>query len=150
MSSPLQVTSVILVIRCQNKFLLVQRSKKDNIFPGFWQNMGGKIEIGETVENAISREMMEEVNLKPESTPIFLHSYSWKKNEKSITKLGLIFLIDLKGEIGNYKVNLCEELEKYGWYALEESKTLKTIGPNSPTGTLGQLNQISKVLYQNI
>lgn len=146
MDNPLQVISVILVIRCQNKFLLVQRSEEDDIFPGFWQNMGGKIEVGETVEKAISREMMEEVGLKLESTPIFLHSYSWKKDDSSPTKLGLIFLIDLKERIENYKINLCNELEQFGWYTLEEAESLKTIGPDSPTGTLGQLNQIAKVV----
>ena len=83
MSNPLQVISVILVIRCQSKFLLVQRSEIDDIFPGFWQNMGGKIEVGETVEKAIAREMMEEVGLELESTPVFLHSYSWKKDDES-------------------------------------------------------------------
>ncbi|MBU1117813.1 NUDIX hydrolase, partial [Patescibacteria group bacterium] len=103
--------------------------------------------IGETVENAIGREMMEEVGLRFESTPIFLHSYSWKKDDDSPTKLGLIFLIDLKGNIKNYNVRLCDELEKHGWYSQEEARELKTIGPDSPTGTLGQLNQISKVLY---
>lgn len=146
MSNPLQVISVILVIRCQGKFLLVQRSENDDIFPGFWQNMGGKIEVGETVEKAIAREMMEEVGLDLESTPVFLHSYSWKKDNDSPTKLGLIFLVALKGNVEDYKVNPCDELEKYGWYSQKEAKTLKTIGHDSPTGTLGQLNQISKVL----
>jgi len=141
MNNPLQVTSVILVIRCQGKFLLVQRSENDEIFPGFWQNMGGKIEIGETVENAIAREMEEEVGLKLESMPIFLHSYSWKKDDDSPTKLGLIFLIDLKGKIKNYQIRLCDELEKYDWYLIEKVKELKTIGPDSPTGTLGQLSK---------
>jgi len=145
MNNPLQVISVVLVIRCQGKFLLVQRSETDDIFPGFWQNMGGKIEIGETVEKAISREMMEEVGLKLESTPIFLHSYSWKKDDDSPTKLGLIFLVDLKDKIENYSVTLCDELEQFGWYSLKEAETLKTIGPDSPTGTLGQLSKIAKV-----
>lgn len=146
MNNSLQVVSVILVIRCQGKFLLVQRSENDDIFPGYWQNMGGKVEIGETVEEAIAREMMEEVGLELELTPIFLHSYSWKKDDSSPTKLGLIFLVDLKNNFEDYQVNLCDELEKYGWYSQKEAKTLKTIGPDSPTGTLGQLNQISKVL----
>lgn len=108
--------------------------------------MGGKVEIGETIENAIYREMEEEVGLKLESTPIFLHSYSWKKDDESPTKLGLIFLVDMKGKISDYKVSSCDELEEYGWYGLEEAENLKTIGPDSSTGTFGQLNQISKVL----
>lgn len=141
MSNPLQIISVILVIRCQGKFLLVQRSKKDDIFPGYWQNMGGKVEIGETIENAICREMDEEVGLRLASTPKFLHSYSWKKDDESPTKLGLIFLVELEGKTEDYKVKLCKELEKCGWYSIDEAKDLKTIGPDSPTGTLGQLNK---------
>ena len=141
MSNPLQVISVILVIRSEGRFLLVQRSEKDDIFPGQWQNMGGKIEIGETVENAIAREMMEEVGLKLESTPIFLHSYSWKKDDDSPTKLGLIFLIDIQKRIEEIEVKLCDELDKFGWYTIDEAKEIKTIGPDSPTGTLGQLKK---------
>jgi mutator protein MutT len=139
MSNPLQVVSVILVIRCESKYLLVQRSEEDDIFPGYWQNMGGKIEIGETVEKAIAREMEEEVGLRLDSTPIFLHSYSWKKDDDSPIKLGLIFLIELRGKIDDQKVKLCDELEKYGWYSIDDAKEIKTIGPDSPTGTLGQL-----------
>jgi 8-oxo-dGTP diphosphatase len=143
--NPLQVISVILAIRCQNKFLMVKRSEKDDIFPGFWQNMGGKIEIGETIEKAISREMMEEVGLKIESVPIFLQSYSWKKDDNSPTKLGVIFLIDFKGNITDYQINLCDELEEFGWYTSEETKILKTIGPDSPTGTLRQLELANRI-----
>lgn len=145
-NNPLQVVSVILVIRCKNKFLLVQRSRADDIFPGFWQNMGGKIETGENVENAIKREMKEEVGLTLDSIPVFLHSYSWRKDNNSSTKLGLIFLIDLKDEISDYPVTLCHELESYGWFSLEEAEKLQTIGPGHPTGTVGQLNQVKKVL----
>ena len=54
----------------------------------------------------------------------------------------LIFLVDLKNKIDDYKINLCDELEKFGWFNLLEVKSLKTIGPDSPTGTMGQLNQI--------
>jgi len=139
MSDPLQVVSVILVIKSEDKFLLVQRSEKDDIFAGYWQNMGGKIEVGETVEMAIGREMMEEVGIKLESTPVFLHSYSWKKDEDSPTKLGLIFLIEMSKKIEDIKIVLCDELENYGWYTAEEAVQMKTIGPGSPTGTLGQL-----------
>ena len=59
----LQIISVIVVLQSKNKFLLVQRHKDDDIFPGVWQNLGGKIESGETVESAIKREVKEEVGL---------------------------------------------------------------------------------------
>ncbi|MFW6173896.1 MAG: NUDIX domain-containing protein, partial [Elusimicrobiota bacterium] len=61
---PLQITSIITVVNCANKFLLVQRVDKDGIFPGKWQNPGGKIELGENVEAAIERELKEETGLE--------------------------------------------------------------------------------------
>lgn len=141
MSDYQQIVSVILAIRCQGRFLLAKRSEDDEIFPGYWQNMGGKVEIGEKVEDAIKRELKEEVGLSLESFPIFLHSYSWKKDDDSPTRLGLIFLIELKNKNKDYKINLSSELSDFGWFTIEEAVELKTIGASHPTGTLGQLKQ---------
>lgn len=71
--------SVITVLRYRDRFLLAQRREDDDIFPGKWQNIGGKIELGETVEGAIKREIEEKIGLKIKDSPVFLHSYSWKK-----------------------------------------------------------------------
>ncbi|RJR29235.1 NUDIX hydrolase [Candidatus Microgenomates bacterium] len=148
---PLQITSVIVVLKCQNKFLLVQRNENDDIFPGKWQNMGGKIELGETVEKAIKREVEEEIGLKVDSHPVFLQSYSWKKDEDSPVRLGLIFLINLEGKQDDYKIQLDEELSNFAWVDLKEAEEMNTedklIGKDSPTGTFGQLSQV-KVLQQ--
>lgn len=143
---PLQITSVIVVLKCLNRFLLVQRSKDDDIFPGKWQNMGGKIELGETVEKAIKREVKEEIGIEVKSRPIFLQSYSWKKDEDSPVRLGLIFLINLEGKPDDHKIKLDKELSDYVWVKLKEAEEMnkddKLIGKDSPTGTFGQLNQI--------
>jgi len=143
---PLQITSVIVVLKCQDKFLLVQRSENDDIFPGKWQNMGGKIELGETVESAIKREVKEEVGLDVNAHPMFLQSYSWKKDDGSPARLGLIFLIKLTGKLENYNIRLDEELSDYTWVNLAEAEKMnaedKLIGKDSPTGTFGQLSKV--------
>jgi 8-oxo-dGTP diphosphatase len=147
---PLQVASVIVVIKCKNKFLLVQRSENDDIFPGKWQNLGGKIELGETVESAIKREVKEEVGLEINTHPLFLQSYSWKKDEESAVRLGLIFLVRLEGKSGEYEIKLDNELSNFGWFDLKQAREMnekdKLIGKDSPTGTLGQLSQV-KLLH---
>lgn len=147
---PLQITSVIVVLKCQDKFLLVQRSENDDIFPGKWQNMGGKIELGETVENAIKREVKEEIGLEVNFHPIFLQSYSWKKDDDSPVRLGLILLINLEGKPNDYVIQLDEELSKYAWVDLKEAEKMnkedKLIGKDSPTGTFGQKSQV-KLLH---
>lgn len=146
---PLQIVSVIVVIRCSKKFLLVQRNKDDDIFPGKWQNLGGKIELGETVEKAVKREAEEEIGLKIDKHPVFLQSYSWKKDNDSPVRLGLIFLIELSGTPEDYRIKLDPELSDSGWFTLAKAKKMNKIdlliGRDSPTGTFGQLSQVVKV-----
>ncbi len=143
---PLQIASVIVVIRCRNKFLLVQRSEDDDIFPGKWQNLGGKIELGETIESAIKREVKEEIGLTVNQKPVFLQSYSWKKDEDSPARLGIIFLLKLSGTIKDYKIKLDEELNNFEWFTFDEAKKMnkggQLIGKDSPTGTFAQLLQV--------
>jgi len=146
---PLQIVSVIIAIKCSGKFLLVQRSENDDIFPGRWQNLGGKIELGETVEEAIKREVQEEIGVVVTKHPIFLQSYSWKKDDDSPVRLGLIFLIELPGKPEKYQIKLESELINYGWFTFEKIERMneedKLIGKSSPTGTFGQLSQVEKL-----
>ena len=143
---PMQIVSVIVVIKCNHKFLLVQRSENDDIFPGKWQNLGGKIELGETVESAIKIEIKEEIGIEIVIKPVFLQSYSWKKDEGSPVRLGLIFLVNLEGRLDDFQIKLDGELSNFGWFTLSEVKTKndndELIGRESPTGTLGQLQSL--------
>lgn len=149
MYQPLQIVSVIVALKCRDKFLLVQRDKNDEIFPGKWQNLGGKIEVGEQVEEAIKREVEEEIGIKVDKHPVFLQSYSWKKDEVSPIRLGLIFLISLGGKTEDYKIKLDLELTNYGWFTYKEIEQMNEkdilIGKNSPTGTFGQLSQVKSL-----
>ena len=130
--------------------MLVQRSENDDIFPGKWQNLGGKIELGETVEEAIKREIKEEIGIEIKKHPLFLQSYSWKKDNESPVRLGLIFLIELERKPEKYQIKLESELANYGWFTLEKIEKMndedKLIGKGSPTGTFGQLSQVKKLL----
>ena len=46
-----------------DKFLLVQRSSDDDIGADSWENVGGNLEDGETPEEAMKREIREEVGI---------------------------------------------------------------------------------------
>lgn len=149
MSTNLQIVSVIAVIR-NNKgnYLFVQRAKNDDIFPLKWQNLGEKIELFETVEEALRREIKEEIGLAlKDINPIFLQSYSWKKDEKGDVRLGLIFLIELDEDI---RVKISKELNDYDWFSFEQIEGLDTIGKDSPTGTLGQIKQAELIKVSDL
>ena len=59
----MKVQVVAAVIKDQNKFLLGKRSLSKKSAPGYWCPISGKIEIGETEQEAVIREVFEEVNL---------------------------------------------------------------------------------------
>ncbi len=49
----------------KGEILLIQRPKNKPM-PGLWEFPGGKLELGETPENALERELQEEVSLVPQ------------------------------------------------------------------------------------
>lgn len=58
----LQVTCA-LIINAQNQILAAQRSQAMNL-PLKWEFPGGKIELGETAEDCLIREIKEELNIE--------------------------------------------------------------------------------------
>lgn len=61
--------------------LLVQKSKDDPFHPGEWEVPGGRMEFGESVEEHILREVMEEVGLQIVAGEPF-DIWTWQMNKK--------------------------------------------------------------------
>jgi len=73
------VKTVLIYLEKDNSYLMLYRNKKDNDYnKEKWIGIGGKIEQGETIEEALCREVKEETNLD-------LISYTYR---------GLIHFID--------------------------------------------------------
>ena len=54
----------IVIDRTTGKILLLQRSSADHEDAESWENPGGKIEVGETLEAALKREVLEEAGIE--------------------------------------------------------------------------------------
>jgi 8-oxo-dGTP diphosphatase len=59
-----RVEAVVAIIRRSDSFLVVKRSDKVDSARGYWSPISGRIEEGETQEEALKREVMEEVGLE--------------------------------------------------------------------------------------
>jgi mutator protein MutT len=55
--------AIAIVVRDDGKILLCQR-KSDDHLGGYWEFPGGKVEDGETLEQALARELLEEVDIE--------------------------------------------------------------------------------------
>ena len=65
------IVAVAGIIMFDNKILLAQRMFDDKTYPGKWEFPGGKIEPGETPEDALKREINEELSLNIHDLKIF-------------------------------------------------------------------------------
>ena len=98
----------------QGKLLLVKRSEKARGEHHYWELPGGRMEFGETPENALQRELMEETGL---SANILCPLQTWCFFREEHTQIvGITFLC--KAETS--AVQLSEEHEAYAWIRFDE------------------------------
>lgn len=95
-------------------FLVIKRSEKSFDDASLWEVPGGTMEIGETIEECLLREIKEEVGL---SVEIKRYLYSWKipRNESHET-VGLTFLCKAYSNV----IKLSHEHTNYAWISPKE------------------------------
>lgn len=102
----------------QNKFLVIKR-KGDEIHPNKWAFPGGIIEEGEEFDQALKREIKEEVGLEVKKIIKKISEYNYLRKDNSETK-GKCFLI----ETNNFNVKINDEIQDFRWVSLEEFEEL--------------------------
>jgi len=106
--------SVCALLICDGSLLIVKRSAEDDFLPNVWEFPGGGVEEGETLQQALTRELKEEVNLDISTTKIQLVGVSEELSEKELIKHEIQFnyevILDSKPSI-----SLSPEHPEYDW-----------------------------------
>lgn len=90
-----------------NEILLVRRSQSGSR-PGDWEIPGGKVELGENLEDAAIREVFEETGIKPVKTSyISSDDYTFEGENR----MGVLFLMQAQGD----RVKLSSEHDQHVW-----------------------------------
>lgn len=109
-------SSNLIILNKKNQFLLTKRSPIE-CEPNKWCMPGGGVELGESFEEALEREIMEEINSKIIEYTYFKSYYVFDKHE--------IRCVYFYGTIDDSNIKLDEESTEYKWYNKEEINDLE-------------------------
>ena len=102
------------------EFLLLKRAENE-IYPGLWQMVNGKVEGEETAYQTALREIKEETGLRPEKLWVVPNVNTFYSHEMDVISMLPVFAAEVKG---NEKIKISEEHTDYCWYNPEEAKNL--------------------------
>lgn len=111
------ITKVILniILNDEEKYLVVKRSEKENLNPGVWEFPGGHLEVGQTVEETLKRELKEELGYTDSFKAKLINYKDEIKVEDGIRShnFELFFLISVDSKTLNIK--LSTEHSNFEW-----------------------------------
>ncbi|MBS3151214.1 NUDIX domain-containing protein [Candidatus Woesearchaeota archaeon] len=110
------------IVKFKDKILLLKRNSKMEMHPNKWSFPGGKVISGETLFQALQREIKEETNLEIEDTKRYISDYTFTRPSGKNT-IGFCFLVNAK----NNKVKLSKEFTDFSWISPEEIENYNII-----------------------
>lgn len=138
----------------QSAGIVVYRHNKDDgkfyylllhYIGGHWDLPKGKLEAGETVEQAAVREVREETGLTVNPIPNFSEtlSYYFRDQGREMIDKKVTFFV---GEVENPEIKISHEHQGYEW--LEVAPALKRLTYNNARNLLSMVNQFVHARYE--
>ena len=113
-----------LLIRSDGKVLLGLRALSKKTWPGHWDTIGGHVEDGETLEQALVREVQEEIGVTPVHFEL-IATVRERRPEKYGHALHHIYAV-AKWQGGD-PANVCDEHTELQWFSVNEMRMLTNI-----------------------
>lgn len=111
------------IMNYDGKVLLQQRSFNTRKNPGKWSKTGGHVDAGETCEEAIRREVFEEIGLTVKDDEINnVEIFKSTNPSENYFSYGYIFLTNMGEE--NFKIQK-EEVNAVKYYSIEELEEIR-------------------------
>ena len=107
----------------QGRLLLGKRAARRTAYPGVWDLPGGHVEAGETAEQALVRELREELGVTPLAWRAWavLHAPAMGRETASLLRVHLFLVTQWDGEPRNL---LPDEHDAVAWFTADEAATL--------------------------
>ncbi len=124
MSDVIRVRGVSAIpVNAEGKILLQQRDDRPDLsYPGHWTTFGGKVEDGETPDEAVRRELLEEIELELPLRLWKVEDYPTEHDGQKIIVEGFIYVGRIDRPVSEITLN---EGQALGYFALEDLDRLK-------------------------
>jgi 8-oxo-dGTP diphosphatase len=119
---PFGLSVKALISDAEGRCLVIRRVPDSKFWPGQWDLPGGKIDQGETFDQALLREAREETGLKIRLTR-FVGASAWELPHVQVVFVVMAAVID-GGTLG-----MSKEHEEYKWISMTELKSLDLVDP---------------------
>jgi 8-oxo-dGTP diphosphatase len=130
----LRVTVGALVVDGAGRVFVHRRGWNRRLFPGSWDIIGGHAEPGETLLEALAREVAEETGWRMVGTPALVHVGEWEGRRE------FDFLIEVEGDLDNPRLEVPAHID-YRWVEPSELLSLDESG-YVDEGLIGRLVQL--------
>lgn len=113
-----------LFIRPDGKVLLGLRVPAKKVWPGHWDTIGGRVEDGESLEEALVREVQEEVGVTPVEYRLVA---AFRERRRDIYRDALHHVYVVMHWHGGEPANVCDEHTEIRWFSIDEMRLLTNI-----------------------
>ena len=113
-----------LFIRPDGKVLLGRRTPTKKVWPGHWDTIGGRVEDGESLEQALVREVQEEVGVTPVEFKLIA---AVRERRPAIFGDALHHVYAVTRWQGGEPANVCDEHTELRWFGIGEMQLLTNI-----------------------
>ena len=113
-----------LFIGADDRILLGLRSPSKKVWPEHWDTIGGRVEAGESLHEALVREIREEVGVTPTEFRLIA---TVREKQPEIYGDALHHVYAVTGWQGGEPANICDEHTELKWFGVSEMRSLKNI-----------------------
>ena len=113
-----------LFIGKDGKILLGLRAPTKKVWPSHWDTIGGRVEPGETLDDALVREVREEVGVTPTRFRLIAIV---RERQPEIYGEALHHVYAVTGWQGGEPANVCDEHTELKWFDVSEMRQLTNI-----------------------
>lgn len=113
------------VVKYKDKILVVQRSKKLNFYPGYWNGISGFLDDKRSLEQKVKNELKEELSIPQAKIKKIRLGEIFDEEAPEYKKIWIVHPVLV--EASTDRIKLDWEAQNYQWLTLKEAMKLKLL-----------------------